>query len=36
MASHPSAATLGQLRSTGYRYRSVKQEMRENLVLRLR
>ena len=36
MASHPPAATLGQLKSTGYRYRSVKQEMRENLVRRLR
>ncbi|MEX2216909.1 MAG: sigma 54-interacting transcriptional regulator, partial [Phycisphaeraceae bacterium] len=34
--SHPQAATLGQLRSTGYRYRTVKQELRENLIVRLR
>lgn len=34
--SHPSPATLGQLRSSGYRYRSVKQELRENLIARLR
>ena len=36
MTSHPTPATLGQLRATGYRYRSVKQELRENLVARLR
>ncbi|MFW5682909.1 MAG: sigma 54-interacting transcriptional regulator [Phycisphaeraceae bacterium] len=36
MPSHPTPATLGQLRETGYRYRSVKQELRENLVSRLR
>ncbi|MGB0767148.1 MAG: magnesium chelatase [Phycisphaeraceae bacterium] len=34
--SHPSPATLGQLRETDYRYRPVKQELRENLVARLR
>jgi len=36
MPSHPSPATLGQLKETGYRYRSVKQELRENLIQRLR
>lgn len=35
-ASHPTPATLGQLRETDYRYRSVKQELRENLITRLR
>lgn len=34
--SHPSPATLGQLRESGYRYRSVKQELRENLIARLK
>ena len=34
--SHPKPATLGQLKHTLYRYRSVKQEMRENLIQRLR
>ncbi|MAG16921.1 MAG: magnesium chelatase [Phycisphaerae bacterium] len=29
-------ATLGQLKKTGYRHRSVKQELRDNLVRRLR
>ncbi len=33
---HPAAATLGQLRETGYRFRPVKQELRENLIARLR
>ncbi len=33
---HPSPATLGQLRETGYRYRPVKLELRENLIARLR
>src|SRR5687767_6692425 len=33
--SHPQPATLGQLKATPYRYRSVKQELRENLVTRL-
>ena len=34
-STHPSPATLGQLRETGYSYRSVKQELRENLIARL-
>jgi magnesium chelatase subunit I len=34
--SHPTPATLGQLRESPYRYRSVKQELRENLIARLR
>jgi magnesium chelatase subunit I len=33
---HPSPATLDQLTASGYRYRSVKQEMRENLIARLK
>ena len=33
---HPAPATLGQLRQTDYRYRSTKQELRENLIGRLR
>ncbi|MEM6853788.1 MAG: sigma 54-interacting transcriptional regulator [Planctomycetota bacterium] len=33
---HPTPATLGQLRETDYRYRSVKQELRENLITRLK
>jgi magnesium chelatase subunit I len=33
---HPSPATLGQLRESEYRYRPVKQELRENLIARLR
>lgn len=33
---HPKAATLGQLKETGYRYRTVKQELRENTIARLR
>ena len=33
---HPNAATLGQLKQTDYRYRSVKDELRENTVARLR
>ncbi|MEM9417582.1 MAG: sigma 54-interacting transcriptional regulator [Planctomycetota bacterium] len=33
---HPTPATLGQLRETDYRYRSVKQELRENLIARLK
>ncbi|MEO1236955.1 MAG: sigma 54-interacting transcriptional regulator, partial [Planctomycetota bacterium] len=36
MPDHPTPATLGQLRETDYRYRSVKQELRENLIQRLR
>lgn len=35
-SSQPSPATLGQLRSSGYRYRTVKQELRENLIARLK
>ena len=35
-STHPQAATLGQLRDTDYRYRTVKQELRDNLVQRLR
>lgn len=34
--AHPKPATLGQLRETPYRYRSVKQELRDNLIRRLR
>lgn len=36
MTTHPQPATLGQLKETPYRYRSVKQELRENLIDRLR
>ncbi len=36
MPSHPPPATLGQLKRTPYRYRSVKQELRDNLIHRLR
>src|SRR5215467_6279747 len=32
----PSAATLGELRASGYRTRTVKEEIRENLLSRLR
>lgn len=32
----PTAASLGALRETSYRYRTVKQELRENLIRRLR
>ena len=35
-SSHPTPATLGQLKSTDYRPRSVKQELRENLIRKLR
>ena len=34
--AHPQAATLGQLRETGYRPRTVKQELRDNTIVRLR
>lgn len=34
--NHPGAATLGQLRETDYRPRSVKSELRENLIRKLR
>jgi len=36
MTSAPSIATLGELRASGYRPRSVKEEMRANLLGRLR
>ncbi|MEM7626452.1 MAG: magnesium chelatase [Planctomycetota bacterium] len=36
MTTHPQPATLGQLRETDYRTRSVKQELRENLIRRLK
>jgi magnesium chelatase subunit I len=35
MPSHPQPATLDQLKQTPYRYRSVKQELRDNLIRRL-
>lgn len=34
--AHPQPATLGQLKQTNYRYRSVKEELRENLIHRLK
>ena len=34
MPNRPS--TVGELRESGYQYRSVKQEMRENLIVKLR
>ncbi len=36
MPNHPQPATIGQLKETPYRYRTVKQELRENLIARLR
>ncbi|MGH2454993.1 MAG: magnesium chelatase [Candidatus Limnocylindria bacterium] len=36
MTEHPSTGTLGELRASGYRPRSVKEEMRANLVDRIR
>ncbi len=33
---HPSAATVGELKKTGYKYRSVKDELRQNLIAKLR
>jgi len=33
---HPQASTLGELRASGHVYRSVKQEIRENLLARMR
>jgi magnesium chelatase subunit I len=36
MPDHPQPATLGQLRASDYRYRPVKQELRENLIHKLR
>jgi magnesium chelatase subunit I len=35
-ASHDRPATLGQLRASGHVYRTVKQEIRENLLARMR
>ena len=35
-SSHPSPQALGQLREGAYRYRPVKQELRENLIARLK
>ena len=35
-ASHGRPATLGQLRASGHVYRTVKQEIRENLLARMR
>ena len=35
-ASHPGPATLGQLRASGYRPRGTKEELRNNLLDRLR
>jgi magnesium chelatase subunit I len=34
--THPQPATVGQLKQTDYRYRTVKQELRDNLVARLK
>ena len=34
--SHPDAATLGQLKQTDYQYRPVKDELRQNLIAKLR
>ncbi|MDX1683005.1 MAG: sigma 54-interacting transcriptional regulator, partial [Phycisphaeraceae bacterium] len=36
MSQPPSVSTLGELRSSDYRFRTVKQELRENLVGRLK
>ncbi len=36
MATSTNARTLGELKASGYRSRSVKQEMRENLIARMR
>ena len=33
---HPSPATLGQLKSTGYQFATVKDELRKNLIRKLR
>ena len=35
-APHPSPATLGQLKSTGYQFATVKDELRKNLIAKLR
>src|SRR3982750_2314586 len=36
MSNHPRPATLGQLKETGYRPASVKDEMRRNLIRKLK
>lgn len=36
MPNHPSPATLGQLKATGYKPVSVKEELRRNLIAKLR
>src|SRR5687768_7547469 len=36
MSNHPSPATLGQLKETGYRFTPVKDELRRNLIHKLR
>ncbi|HEX8340963.1 MAG TPA: sigma 54-interacting transcriptional regulator [Tepidisphaeraceae bacterium] len=33
---HPKAVTIGELKATGYKYRSVKDELRSNLIAKLR
>jgi magnesium chelatase subunit I len=35
-SAHPDAATLGQLRGTDYRYLPIKDELRKNLIAKLR
>src|SRR5688500_10244463 len=36
MSNHPQAATVGQLKATEYRPRSVKDELRANLIRKLK
>ena len=36
MPTHPSPATLGQLKQTGYQFATVKDELRKNLIRKLR
>ena len=36
MASHPSAATVGQLKASGWVSRSVKDEMRANAIAKIK
>ena len=36
MTSHPRAATVGQLKETGYRPCSVKDELRRNVITKLK
>src|SRR5689334_14079566 len=35
-STHPKPATLGQLKETGYAFRSVKDELRQNLIAKLK